>query len=85
MQEDLFLCIWVGSFMICWKPLQNVNESNFVPSFMLMSSDHQEEDLVLKSLLIKVKYGFHRFKSRSIFSKFSKNWLNASLFWLGGQ
>ena len=83
MQEELCLCIWVGSFIICWHQLPDVNESNFVPSVVLISSDHQEKDLALKSPLTKVKYGFHRFISRNVFSKFTKNWLNSSLVWLG--
>ena len=74
-QEELWFFIWVGSFIICRNPLQDVNESNFVPSVVLMSSNHQEEELTLKSPVTKVKYGFRLFISRSIFSKFKKNWL----------
>ena len=58
MQEELCLYIWVGSFIVCWNPLQDVNESNSVPSVVLMSSDHQEVGLALKSSLAKVKIWF---------------------------
>ena len=61
---------------------QDIHESNFVPSVVLMSSDHHKEDLALKSSVNKVKHGFRWFISRSIFSKLSKNWLNLLLVWL---
>ena len=85
MQEELRLCIWFGSFIICWNPVQDVNESNLVLSMVLISSDHYEEDLALKSPVTKVNYGFRLFIPRSSFSKFSKKWLNSSLVWLGEQ
>ena len=50
--EELFDCTCVGSF-INWKnPFEDVSEYKFVPSEVLMSSDHQEEDLALKSPVI---------------------------------
>ena len=58
MREELCLFIWICSIIICCNWLQDVNESNFDPSVVLMSSDHQEEDLTLKSPLTRIKYGF---------------------------
>ena len=58
MQEELFLCIWVGSLITSWNPLQDVNKNNFLPSVVLISSNHQEEHLALNSPVTKVKYGF---------------------------
>ena len=58
MREELCLFIWICSIIICWSRLQDVIENNFDPSVVLMSSDHQEEDLALKSPLTRVKYGF---------------------------
>ena len=55
MLEELCLCISIGSFIICWNPLKDVNESNFVPSVVLISSNHEEEDLTLKSPVTKSK------------------------------
>ena len=55
MQEELCLCIWAVSFKICWNSLQDVNESN---SVVLISSDQQEEALVIKSPVNKIIYGF---------------------------
>ena len=69
MQEELCLFRWIGLFIICWNALQDVNESNFVPSVVLMSPHYQEEDLALKSPVTKVKYGFRWLISRIIFSK----------------
>ena len=72
MHKELCLFKWVGSFIICWNPLRDVNESNFVPSVVLMLSDNQEEDLTLKSPVTKVKYGFCWLIFRSFITKSSK-------------
>ena len=71
MQEELCLCIWAVSFKICGNSLQDVNESNFATrcgnslqdvnesnSVLLISSDQQEEALVIKSPVNKIIYGF---------------------------
>ena len=49
MQEEFCRRIWFDPFIICWNPSQDVNESNSIPSVVLMSSDHQEENLTLTS------------------------------------
>ena len=72
MHKELCFFKWVGSFIICWNPLRDVNESNFVPSVVLMLSDNQEEDLTLKSPVTKVKYGFCWLIFRSFITKSSK-------------
>ena len=48
MQEELLVCKCVGSFINWETPFADVNESNFSPSEVLMSSDHQYDDLALK-------------------------------------
>ena len=48
-QEDLFFCISVGSFISCWNPSKEVRANNLVHSVLLMSLDHQEVNLPLKS------------------------------------
>ena len=52
MQEDLLVCICVGSFINWESPFEQVSENNFDPSVVSMSLDHHEEDLALKSLVI---------------------------------
>lgn len=44
--------IYVGSFINWGKPFEDVSESNFDPSVILISLEHQEDDLVLKSPVI---------------------------------
>ena len=65
MHKELCFFKWVGSFIICWNPLRDVNESNFVPSVVLMLSDNQEEDLTLKSPVFKVKLSHYRIITKS--------------------
>ena len=48
-QEELLVCEYVGSFINWETSFLDVNESNFYPSEILMSSDHQYGDLALKS------------------------------------
>ena len=47
-QEELLFCKCVGSFINWETPLADVNESNFSPSEVLMSSDHQYVDLAIE-------------------------------------
>ena len=60
-QEELFFCIWVGSFISCWNSSEEVCANNLVPSVVLVSLDYQEDDLVLKSPVITDKYGLRFF------------------------
>ena len=57
MQEELPVCICVGSFINWENPSEEVNENNFDPSVVSMSLDHHEEDLALKSPVITDKNG----------------------------
>ena len=54
-----------------------------VPSEILTSSDHQEEDLALKSPVIIDTVGLRVLMSLKSCSKFNKNESNSRLFWLG--
>ena len=63
-QEELLVCKCVGSFINWETPFADVNESNFSPSEVLMSSDHQHDVLALKSPVITDKNGLI-FLSRS--------------------
>ena len=57
MQEELLVCKCVGSFINWGTPFADVNESNFSPSEVLISSDHQHDILALKSSAITDKNG----------------------------
>ena len=74
MQEELLVCICVGSFIDWENPFEEVSENNFDPSVVLMSLDHHEEDFALKSPVITNKNGLHSFMS------LVKS--NSLLFWL---
>ena len=56
-QAELFFCIWVGSFISCWNPSEEVCANSLAPSVVLMSLDHQEDNLALKLPVITDKYG----------------------------
>ena len=63
----------IGSF-INWKnPFEDASEYKFVSSKVLMSLDHQEEDLALKSPVIIDTVGLRALMSLKIASKFNKN------------
>ena len=74
MQEELFVCTCVGSFLNWENPLEDVSEYKFVLSKVLMSSDHQEEDLALKSSVIIDTVGLPVLVSLKSCSKFNKKW-----------
>ena len=57
MQEELLVCICVGSFINLGNPFEEVSENNFDPSVASMSLDYHEEDLALKSPVITDKNG----------------------------
>ena len=82
-QEELFFCIWVGSFISCWNPSEEVYANNLVPPVVLVSLDHQEDDLALISPVITDKYSLRFFISIISFSKLDKNKSNSSLFCYG--
>ena len=47
MQEELLVCICVGSFIDWGNPFEKVSKNNFDPSVVSMSLDHHEKDLAL--------------------------------------
>ena len=62
-QEELLVWICVGSFINWEKPFEEAVENSFVPSAVLISLGHQEEDLALKSPVITDKNGLRLFIS----------------------
>ena len=63
MQEELFAWMCVGSFIHWEKPFEDVDENNFNPSLVFISSDHQEKHLELKSPVITDKDSLQLFIS----------------------
>ena len=57
MQDNEFGNKWVGSDISCCSPCSVVNESMSVTSGDVMSTDHHDLDLALKSPNIIVKDG----------------------------
>ena len=49
-KEELFPWMCVGSWINWEKPLEDISENKFNPSVVLISLDHQEEHLELKSI-----------------------------------
>ena len=56
-QEEMFVLIWVGSFINREKPFEDVNEYKCDPSITFMSLHHHEEDIALKSPVTTDKDG----------------------------
>ena len=79
-QEDKFFCIWVGSFISCCNPSEDVRANNLVPSAVLMSLDHKEDDLAFTSPVITDKYGLRLFTWIVSFSKLDENNSNSLLY-----
>ena len=73
----------VGSFINWENPLEDVSENNFYPSIVSVSSDHQEEDLELKSPATTDKDGLRLFMSFKKISELDRNESNSSVLWLG--
>ena len=73
MQEELFVCILVGSFITWEKPFEDVNEYNCDPSIVFVLLHHYEEDLALKSPVATDKDGLLLFMSLKRFSKLDRN------------
>ena len=80
MHEEEPVCKCVGSFINWVKPFEEVIEKSFDPSLVLMSLDHQCEDLALKSPVITDNDGLRFLISFKSFSKFCKNKSNSLLF-----
>ena len=83
--EILFFWMCVGSFINWVTPLEDVSENVFNSSIVLVSLDHQEEDLELKSPVTTDKDGLRLFMSFKKFSKLDINKSNSSVLWLAGQ
>ena len=78
--EELFVCIWVGLLINCENPFEGLSEYNYVPSEVLIYSDHQDEGLALKSPVITDTVGLHLLLSLNNCSRFDKNESNSKLF-----
>ena len=62
--------------------VENFSENSFYPSLVLISSDHQGQDLALKSPVITDKDGLRLFMSLKSCSKLDINEPKLLLFWL---
>ena len=71
-QEELFVYIWVGSFISCRK-LSGICEKHLVSSVILTSLDHQEDNQSLKSPVITDKHVLLFFKVNQKFSKLNNS------------
>ena len=70
----LFVCICVSSFISWEKTFEEVNASNFDPSVVLISLDHHDRDLALKSpVIIDNAAGLRLFMSLTKFSRLDKD------------
>ena len=76
-QEVLFVCICIGSFISWEKPFEEDDANNFDPSVVLISLDHQDWDLALKSSVIIGNAGLRLFLSLTSFSSLDKNESNS--------
>ena len=83
MQEELFVCTWVGSLINCKNPFEDVSEYNFVSSEVLISLDDQYKDLALKSAVITDTVRLYLLMSLKSYSRFDKNEWNSELLWFG--
>ena len=83
MQEEVFVWIWVGSFINWEKPFEDVDEYKCDPSVVFISWHHHEEDLALKSAVTIDKDSLPLFISLKRFSKLGQNNSDWLLFWLG--
>ena len=72
-------CIWVGSLINYENPFEDVKVYNFVPSEVLISSDHQDEDLAFKWPAITDTVSLYLLMSL----RFDTIESNSELFWLG--
>ena len=71
---------WVDWAIDWWKPWVVVNESILEPSYVVISSKHQDLDRALKSRSITEKDDFNCFTWFNSLSKLVKNSLNSLLF-----
>ena len=83
MQEELFLWICAGSFIIWWKPFGVLNKNFFSPSNGSLSLHHQKDDLVLKSPHMTENDGLQALMSYLRCPKFVKKLSIFLPFWLG--
>ena len=84
-QEEILVCICVGSFINWGSPFEEVSKNNFDPLVILMFLGHHEEALALKSPVITDKDGLPLLMSLKCFSKLDKNKSNSLLLWLREQ
>ena len=74
----------MGSDINWWNPYVVVRESVWDSSDDVMSSDHHDQDLALKSPSITVKEDLSILTWFNNLSKLTKNSSNSLLDWLGG-
>ena len=79
----LFVCICVDSFISWKKPFEEDIASSFDPSVALISLDHQDWDLALKSPVIVDDAGLWLLMSFTSFSRLDKSESNSLLLRLG--
>ena len=80
-QEELFLCILVGSKVNGKNPFEfEYNFSPFLLFQVLISSDHQDKDLVLKSPVITGAVDLHLLMCLRRYSGCNKSESNWELF-----
>ena len=72
-QEELFVWIWVGSFINWEELLEDINKYKCDPSIVFMSLHFYEEDLALKSPVTTDKHGLSLFMSLKMLSKLDQN------------
>ena len=77
------LAMWVGSLIIWFKPIGDVNNLSFEPSVVLLSFEYQLAHLTLKSQIKIAKTGLTRHTVSRLDSKLSKMFLNFFWLWLG--
>ena len=71
-QEEIFFCIWVGSFISCRNPSEEVCANNLVPSSTDIIRPPRRWSGT-ESPVITDKYGLRFFKSVISFAKLDKN------------
>ena len=80
MHDVELFTIWVGSSIICEYPADDVRESSFSPTELVISFFHQFELRALKSPVIIEQIGISSFILLRSKSKFTQKFSNFSLF-----
>ena len=83
MQVEKLGSRWVGWDINWYKPWIVINQSILEPSYVAISSKHQDLDRALKLPSITKKGDFNSFAWFNSLSTLVKSSLNSLLFWLG--